>query len=201
MTRRNWLPGGVLLCGVLGGVALVVWDVDPAPWAWFLAIAFQSGMFQRRQPLASDGRAFSAPVPIADAVAVAIFLGGCLAGAAAARNHPTDTSAIKVPVLLVLAAMWLAAGLSLWLRPPLFVITPAGLTFRTVFRTHRFGWDDMTAPIMQAGKVLTFGHRRRITTGFFSIDPSTAATAVEYYRTHPDDRAAIGTPEEHQRWR
>jgi hypothetical protein len=198
------MPGAILLCGLLVGVALVVRKVDPPVFVWLTAVLVTVWAFQRqpRRPFAADGQAFTAYVDLADVTAVAVWLSGCLPAAVAALRRTPEPATIPGALLLAMATVWFAGGVRLWLRPPVLALTPDGVAFRTVFRSHRVRWDDMAAPVTAKGRVLTLGRpRMRITTTFFSVDPRSAAAAIEYYRTHPDERAEIGTPGEHERLR
>ncbi|MEU4779847.1 hypothetical protein [Micromonospora sp. NPDC023633] len=108
----------------------------------------------------------------------------------------------------------------LWRRVPTVALTPAGITAGDPLRHTSVPWEalDPTAPggsprqsgflrlpvrsrdlVRQRG----LASRRNIVveTGELDVAPELLAGAIRHYATHPEHRAAIGTPQEYARLR
>jgi hypothetical protein len=109
------------------------------------------------------------------------------------------------------AALWAGAVAFVVVQRPQVLLDPHGLTIRRLSSTT-IAWDDLApggppAPANRAPRHITVYltgpdplHRSRksqnIPTRRLHIDPTFLAATIRHYVDHPEDRPAIGTPEE-----
>lgn len=100
-------------------------------------------------------------------------------------------------------------------RTPRLVLTPDGVGRRRGTELELLGWDEITAPRLSVDPAVELTLWRRSVTptqgarpaevladarlvlplAAYRSDPNLVVALVEHYRTHPRDRAELGTPE------
>lgn len=204
--RARWSRASIVAAGLLIGWGLYATGLFAPPLIILPAIGVNVAL-NRRKPRPAflvDGRTFSAIVVrwfiVADAAAIACTLG--MLGYA--QRDPDLSSAFGTIPLAVLLTAMVVVGLRFAWRTPGVVLTPDALILQRLFFTRTMSWDSLAGPVVVTRweGVLTVaanGVQRRTLLGRLETDHRFLADAIEHYRTHPADRASIGTFEGHQR--
>jgi hypothetical protein len=92
------------------------------------------------------------------------------------------------------------AVLAAWRRPSLS-LTPQGVVRFGPQGCRQTTWEEIGLPVTvtRLGQTLSWGDSEKASVRWFTTEAAFIAAAITHYRVHPEHRAAIGTPEEHQR--
>lgn len=197
--RRRILAALILLAGLLAGVGLIAWNVNPGCFGILVAMALSVPYTGRRKGFLADGAAFVAEVLLVEYVGLAAWLAAFVSGAPDLLGRESWFLRAQGILAVVMAVVVLATGVRLWLRPPMLALTQRGVARRLFFGTTVILWEELTEPITVRGATVKVGSGKRITLAGLRTDPAFIVSAIDYFRAHPQDRAAIGTFEGHRR--
>lgn len=176
-----------------------------------LAIAASMGVSLLRRPrsveLTATGREFVVPDSLTGAVVTAALLAYSISQARWMLVNHDEFAVFRRMyfgigvVHAILAALLVFLALYSVLRPPAFRLTPEGAGNRRLVR-----WDEMTEPVAVSGEhrfaqYVKLAGLKGVSAQGLGMPAEALARIVEYYRTHPEHRPAIGTAEEHDRLR
>jgi hypothetical protein len=191
----------VLVCamtGILAGASHAHgW---PALLLALIIVAQFVSVLHKRPTFIADGSTFTAPYPALSFLAVAI-LGGFAVGTVSSADSPVE---LAVSLTLTVAVA-LPVVLTLWWQPPAVVLTRDGILLRRLAFGSRFTrWDALNGPVGVLSHEMSMefiinGVPERLFPGTLATDYRYIADAIEYYRVHPEARAAIGDAAEQPR--
>jgi hypothetical protein len=183
------VSGAILAAGLLLGAALCALHVDLPTGLLLLMILliFWSDRSRKRAEFTADGTSFSAGTPVQGYIVSAAWVAYALAKAGTPLSGLALTYQPVAAVYSVFAGLYAALAVVFAL-----VAAPEGVVLRRFVGYRLTPWDalppDPAAPSRRAIRIITM-----------DVDQRFATDSIEYYRTHPEHRAAIGTPAEHER--
>jgi hypothetical protein len=198
--QRRTVSGALLAAGLLLGTALYALHVYLPVFVllFLILLVFWSGRSGKRAAFTADGTSFSAGTPvqayIANAAWIAYMMGmaGAPLSGRALTYQPAGLYAILAGTYIALAIFMVTQAAITWWRPMTLALTPEGVVQRRFVGYRLTPWDAL--PIDPAAY-----RRRAIRAITTDVDRRFVTDAIEYYRTYPEHRAAIGSPEEHAR--
>jgi MFS family permease len=195
------VSGAILAAGLLLGAALCALHVDLPTGLLLLMILliFWSDRSRKRAEFTADGTSFSAGTPVQGYIVSAAWVayalakaGTPLSGLALTYQPVAAVYSVFAGLYAALAVVFALVAAVMWWRPMILALTPEGVVLRRFVGYRLTPWDalppDPAAPSRRAIRIITM-----------DVDQRFATDSIEYYRTHPEHRAAIGTPAEHER--
>lgn len=197
--------GAILAGGVVAGVVLSSLNRHVTSPVLLVSIVLNMvGSLSRRRPaFTADGRSFTTTQIALAYIGVVAMLTASIAMLGDARRDDLLRTVFVPLWALVVAFLGAHSVLYCW-QPPGITLTPDGIVRRSAFRTRTTRWDELTGPVAftRSGAFLILtvnGRREWIFPALIRTDHRFAGDAMEYYRTHPEHRPAIGTADEHAR--
>jgi hypothetical protein len=194
----------ILAAGLLVGYGLFLTGSFP-PGLTVVLVVVPNAFLWRHRPRPAflvDGHTFAA-VPVRLQVYTAAGAMACAFGMLGTVRGDRDLRIMAVPTVVLLVVL---AGFAVLVvvRSPRVVLTPSEVILRRLWRTRTFPWSALATPVQirRWDNTLTLvvnGATERTFFGRLETDHRFLADAVEHYRTHPEDRASIGTFEGHAR--
>jgi uncharacterized protein (DUF1684 family) len=166
---------------------------------FIVLLSFWSNLSRKRAAFTADGTSFSAGTQVQDYVTTAAWLAYTMGMTGAPLSGRVQTYQPAVGLHTIVAGMYAALAIVFvilsavtWLRPIVLALTPEGVVLRRFIGYRLTLWDALPPDRRAPG-------RREIRMITIDVDRRFAADAIEYYPTHPEYRAAIGSPTEHER--